>query len=137
MTQYNITDWSDDYLIGIEKVDKQHKQFFRLAHNFFTACLADEGDEHTHSALKALGSYADRHFAVEEAYMEEIGYPRLEEHKKLHSEFVLKYNEMEMDFKESGRTETLVNKILTTVMDWLKEHIATADYDYAEFKAGD
>jgi hypothetical protein len=28
---YYMTDWSDDYLIGIDKIDNQHKEFFRSA----------------------------------------------------------------------------------------------------------
>jgi hemerythrin len=36
-----------------------------------------------------------------------------------------------VEFKESGPTEKMVNKILMVVMDWLKDHIVEADGDYA------
>jgi hemerythrin-like metal-binding protein len=136
MTQYLMTDWSDDYLIGIEMLDEQHKKFFRLAHHFFNECLADEGEENISSALKGLGSYIIKHFFAEEAFMDKIGYPRLEEHKQLHAQFLTKYYEMEKELNELGPSEKLVNKILSTLMSWLKEHIASEDSDYAKFKAG-
>lgn len=136
MTQYFMTDWSDDYLIGIEMLDEQHKKFFRLAHHLFNECLADEGEENVSSALKGLGSYVIKHFSAEETFMDKIGYPRLEEHKQLHAKFLTKYYEMEKELNELGISEKLVNKVLSTLMDWLKEHIASEDSDYAKFKAG-
>ena len=133
MPTYYLTDWSDDYLIGIEKIDNQHKEFFRIAHQFFTECLADEGEECLQETLNFLGNYARKHFEGEEAFMKEIEYPQLEEHKRLHINFLNRYSELIVEFKESGRTEKMVNKVLTVVMDWLKEHIVEADGDYAKY----
>jgi hemerythrin len=127
-----LTDWSDDYLIGIEKIDDQHKEFFRIAHQFFTECLADEGEECLQDTLNYLRDYARKHFEGEEAFMKEIEYPRLEEHSKLHTDFLNRYAELIVEFKKSGRTEKMVNKVLTVVMDWLKDHIVKADGAYAK-----
>ena len=132
MPTYYLTDWSDDYLIGIEKIDNQHKEFFRIAHQFFTECLADEGEEYLQDMLNFLGNYARKHFEGEEAFMKEIEYPRLEEHKRLHINFLNRYSELIVEFKEYGRTEKMVNKVLTVVMDWLKDHIAKADGSFAK-----
>jgi hemerythrin-like metal-binding protein len=132
MPTYYLTDWSDDYLIGIEKIDNQHKEFFRIAHQFFTECLADEGEEYLQDTLNFLGNYARKHFEGEEAFMKEIEYPRLEEHKRLHINFLNRYSELIVEFKEYGRTEKMVNKVLTVVMDWLKDHIAKADGSFAK-----
>ncbi len=49
-----MTDWSDDYLIGIDKIDNQHKKFFKIAHQFYTECLAGEGEEAILETLKSL-----------------------------------------------------------------------------------
>jgi len=128
---YYMTDWSDDYLIGIDKIDNQHKEFFRIAHQFFTECLADEGDECVHDTLKFLGNYARKHFKAEEALMKKIEYPRLENHAMLHKDFLNRYSDLMVEFKKFGPTEQMVNKILSTVMDWLKNHIVEADGGYA------
>jgi len=38
--------------------------------------------------------------------------------------------------KKSGRTEKMVNKVLTVVMNWLKDHIVQADGAYAKHAMG-
>ncbi len=132
MMAYYMTDWSDEYLIGIDKIDNQHKEFFRIAHQFFMECLADEGEESIHRTLKFLEDYARKHFKAEEAFMKEIKYPCIEEHSMLHIDFLKKYSDLMVEFKELGPTERMVNKVLTVVMDWLKDHIVEADLDYAK-----
>ena len=136
MPTYYLTDWSDDYLIGIEKIDNQHKEFFRIAHQFFTECLADEGEACLQDTLNFLGNYAKKHFEGEEAFMKEIKYIELEEHKKFHNDFLNSYTELLDEFNESGPTEKMVNKVLTVVMDWLKDHIVEADAAYAKHAMG-
>ena len=128
---YYMTDWSDDYLIGIDQIDNQHKEFFRIAHQFFTECLADEGEEGIHNTLKFMANYARKHFKAEEAFMKKIEYSRLEDHAGLHKDFLKRYSDLMVEFKKFGPTEQMVNKILSTVMDWLKNHIVEADGDYA------
>lgn len=131
MTYYYMTDWSDDYLIGIENIDNQHKEFFSIAYQFYNECLADEGDECIHDTLKFFGNYARKHFKAEEAFMKIIEYPQLEKHIKLHMDFLDSYSDLMFEFKQSGATEKMVNKILSIVMDWIKAHIVDADGDYA------
>jgi len=126
-----MTDWSDDYLIGIDEIDNQHKEFFKIGHQFFTECLADEGEECIHNTLKFLANYAREHFKAEEAFMKKIEYPRLENHARLHKDFLERYSDLMVEFKEAGRTDKMVNKIIAIVMDWLKDHIVEADGDYA------
>ena len=134
---YYMTDWSDDYMIGIDEIDRQHKEFFRIAHQFFTECLADEGEECILDTLKFLGNYARTHFKAEEALMKKNEYPRLENHAKLHTDFLNRYSDLMVEFKEAGRTDKVVNKILTIVMDWLKDHIVEAYGDYAKYTMHD
>ena len=129
---YYMTDWSDDYLIGIDEIDNQHKEFFKIAHQFFTECLADEGEECILDTLKFLENYARTHFEDEEALMKKNEYPRLENHAKLHTDFLNRYSDLMDEFKKSGSTEKMVNKILSIVMEWLKDNIVEADGDYAK-----
>ncbi len=133
MTEFSMTKWSDVYKIGIEIIDEQHKEFFRLAHHFFEDCLSDEGEEQVKSTLTALGNYAEKHFRTEEAFMKEKGYPDLEAHKKLHAQFIKIYETLHTSLKNNEPKETIVNETLALLMDWLKEHIVNVDGDYAKF----
>jgi hemerythrin len=132
MTQYTMTPWSDDYAIGIEMIDEQHKKFFRLARHFWEDCLADEGEERIKSTLAALGHYANKHFLVEESFMEEKGYPFLDDHKIKHAQFIELYKNLDDLLKKHGPKEVIINETLSLLMDWLKEHIVNVDGEYAK-----
>ncbi|MCK5686669.1 hemerythrin family protein [bacterium] len=132
MAHFNMIEWSDDYVIGIEIIDEQHKKFFRLAQHFMEDCLADEGDERIKSTLSALGHYSIKHFRTEEALMEKNGYPNLEVHKKMHVEFIEEYNKLDNLLKEGSHKEAVVNETLAFLMDWLVEHVVNADGNFAK-----
>ena len=134
---YYMTDWSDDYLIGIDEIDNQHKEFFRIAHQFFNECLADEGEECILDTLNFLENYARKYFAAEETLMKKNECPQLEDHAGLHKDFLKRYSDLMVEFKETGRTDKVVNKILTIVMDWLKDHIVEANGYCAKYTMHD
>jgi hemerythrin len=67
--------------------------------------------------------------------MKEIEYPRFEDHTRLHKDF-LGNSGLMAEFKESGPTEKMANRILTVVMDWLKDHIIEGGGDYAKYAIG-
>jgi len=79
--------WSDEYLIGIEEIDNQHKKFFEVTRKFYSDILECEGEDAAEETLNFLKDYAAWHFKSEEAFMQKYAYPRLEKHKKLHGEF--------------------------------------------------
>ena len=63
--------------------------------------------------------------------MKTIEYPQIEKHVNLHIDFLDRYSDLMVEFKQFGATEKMVNKILSIVMDWIKDHIVEADGDYA------
>ncbi len=126
-----LIDWSDDYLIGIDKIDKQHKEFFAKVHRLYEDCLACEGEKDVQEALDFLKNYAIEHFQAEEAFMREYEYPGVEEHSKLHAEFLGEYSKFSDEFNSLGSNQALADHITDMVQDWLIDHIAQADADYA------
>jgi hemerythrin-like metal-binding protein len=65
--------------------------------------------------------------------MKKIEYDRLEKHAKRHTDFIEKYSDLMVEFKEEGPTEKMVNKVLSFVMDWLKDHIVEVDMAYVRY----
>jgi hemerythrin len=126
-----LIDWSDDYLLGVDSVDKQHKQFFTLMHRFHEQCLTSEGEDVALETLAAMKKYAAEHFEAEEGLMREHEYPRLEEHLELHAEFLDKYLELMEQANDLGPSQDLAEQIVDMVQTWLVEHIAEADVRYA------
>jgi hemerythrin len=129
--------WSDDYLIGIDSVDEQHKQIFAMVDRFYQDCLKSAGETTVDETLKFLEDYARNHFKHEETLMREYKYPRLDEHLKLHQAFLRKYSEFMEDRGTFGPSQELADSVSEMVQNWLIDHIAQADRDYAaHIKAG-
>jgi hemerythrin-like metal-binding protein len=83
--------WSDRFASGIESVDTQHQQLFRLINQ--VGDLLVEGTEVSEAAtealIKKLADYARFHFTDEERVMTEGGLDPayIESHKKIHNRF--------------------------------------------------
>ena len=69
--------WTPDLSVGIEKIDGQHQEMFKMAEQLFSADNAAKGAGFFEELLGFLDEYTKKHFADEEAYMESIGYPGL------------------------------------------------------------
>ena len=126
-----VIEWSDDYAIGIDKIDSQHKEFFALVHRLYEECLLSKGETVIEETLVFLRNYAIQHFRLEEELMREYAYPGIEEHLKLHSEFLEKYSEMMDDFKNFGPSQQLADQASDMVLTWFIDHIAEVDTLYA------
>ena len=128
-----LKEWSDDYLIGIEEIDTQHKGFFEATHRLYDHLLNCEGEKIVEESIEFLRKYAEMHFRVEEAFMHMHGFPRLEQHKKLHTEFFEELDTLLNDLKVFGPSQHLADHALEISQDWLVHHIADEDSQYAAY----
>lgn len=128
-----LKDWSDDYLIGIDEIDGQHKGFFEAAHRLYDYILNCEGEKAVEEAVEFLRDYADTHFDTEEAFMQKHEFLGLEEHKKLHAEFLERLDMLGDDLKVFGPSQHLADRALEVAQDWLIDHITEEDMQYAEY----
>ena len=79
--------FTEDCRLGIEEIDKEHEELFRLineAQELLDQKMASE--KIVTNIVDHLGRYAREHFAHEEAYMESIKDPELPRQKKEHQE---------------------------------------------------
>ena len=123
-----VQEWSDDYLIGIETIDAQHRTFFDATRRLYDDVLMSKGEEAIQESLMFLRNYAAEHFKDEDAFMKEHEYPRLANHRKLHAEFVARLDELSAQFdREMTPTQELADEILEMTQEWLIEHITNED----------
>jgi hemerythrin len=125
--------WSDEYSIGIETIDDQHKGFFDAAHRLYDHILNCEGEKVVEQSVEFLRDYANRHFQAEEAFMAQHGYPRLAQHKQLHSEFLEVLDGLVDDLHVFGPSQHLADRALEISQEWLIDHIADEDAQYAAY----
>lgn len=118
-----------EYYIGIEEIDDQHKELFRIANDAYEILrdnfIIDKFD-HIVTIIHELRDYAKQHFADEEAYMEKIQYKRILSQKVEHAEFIEKIESLDFEQMDKKQTETLL-EILEFLNDWLVHHILEKD----------
>jgi hemerythrin len=119
----------DEYLTGIQEIDDQHRELFRIAKQAYElleeSFIPDKYD-HIVAIIEELKEYARKHFSDEEAYMESINYKRMFTQKIEHNQFMQKLDEINLDDIDVNQKESLL-KILEFLDYWLSHHILEND----------
>ncbi len=79
--------WKESYKTGVDLIDQQHKQLFDTTENLIKAIREGSDYERKRECIQTiifLKNYIVKHFDDEEKFMASIGYPDIEEHKKIH-----------------------------------------------------
>ncbi len=120
-------EWKADYSVGIEEIDRQHKELLRLFGVIKDAISADEGWSTIHFGLVEVKRFAHFHFEFEEALMRLYGFAGRDEHTATHQQMLHRLESTEHDSLQESTKED----ILKLFRDWLVEHINGADRSYA------
>lgn len=124
-------EWSDEYALGIEEFDMQHKELVALLNRTYDLYRDVTPVERLNQIIEELVDYATYHFATEEYWMQEKGYPGFDEHVRQHEDFSCRIVGFELDHADGK--ENLVGPLLTFLKEWLAEHMLQSDYKYAVF----
>lgn len=121
----NDIQWQDTFEIGIPIIDKQHKKLFELVNLFFEAINTRHCRSLAEPVLRGLVRYTQSHFKAEEAEMEKIGFPDLQDHRRQHQHLTDKATTA-MNAWQDGcafdRTE-----LAQFLRSWLIDHIQQED----------
>ncbi|MDE7310002.1 MAG: bacteriohemerythrin [Lachnospiraceae bacterium] len=122
---------TSDCIIGVEEIDNEHRHLFELLnegldmlHNNY---LPDRYED-IKALLRELESYADQHFAHEEAYMERLRDPELILQRSQHMVFKEKIrNWYFTNIDEMEEQEKVLDELLNFLVKWLYHHIIGSD----------
>ncbi|WJW75440.1 bacteriohemerythrin [Thiohalobacter sp. IOR34] len=131
MTARRFLTWRDEYSVGIESIDREHKKLLGLINQLQTAVDYATDETFEREALDAAVDYTRTHFAHEEALMEQYGYPDFAAHKAEHRKMIDKVNSLVADY-ESDPDKTL-QEALDFLKQWLVRHINGTDKQYSSF----
>src|SRR5512138_1759178 len=74
--------WNDDRMsTHVDELDEQHRKMADMINDLYEAIDAKEGKELLAQLLIKLVHYTKHHFATEERYFDEYGYPDAVAHK--------------------------------------------------------
>lgn len=121
--------WKEEYRIGNEKIDAQHKELFFKVEDLLDFAMM--GDEETNrqeclELLDFLISYTIYHFDTEEELQKELNYVSYSQHARMHSEFKNTVRAYQEKVKKDFSKETL-KKLTGTLMTWLTMHVCDCD----------
>ena len=125
--------WKPEFSVHIAELDLQHQRLFRIIQELRRSVAAGEGHAVVEAAIARVVNYTIEHFATEESFMEEHGFPTAAEHRLEHNVLTLEINKLQNEH-EAGNAEAAM-KLLEFLQRWQVEHILRADMQYAEFVA--
>ena len=131
MTARQYVKWKDEYSVGIESIDKQHRKLLNLINNLQTAVYFSTGEQFEHEALDALVDYTRTHFTYEEALMEQHAYPDYESHRQQHEKMIAKVEAVLAEYQQDR--DTAMKKATVFLREWLINHINGTDKQYSSF----
>lgn len=119
-----LFEWSDDYKIGHEKIDHQHKHLFDILSRFFELVRFGVDEENLVNIIIEFQNYADVHFLMEENLLKERNDDEYESHKRAHDIF---RNWLSEKLLEDKPPHKQAMEILSFMSNWLLHHILEAD----------
>lgn len=133
--------FTDDCLIGVEEIDNEHKELFRMINEtqelFENQILNDKYDR-IQEMEGRLSKYAEEHFRHEEEYMASIKHPELELQKRQHLLFCEKIGAIPDSFNSNEEQQAVLEDLLKYLVTWLYRHIISSDLMIGKLKpAGD
>lgn len=129
MMKENPCEFSEEYLIGVELIDGEHRLLFSLverANELVQSWSAGESYDEILKILKELKEYTVVHFADEEEYMLNIEYEGYDAQKRAHEAFITRLEEIDLEKVQENPREYLLS-LIEFLLGWLINHILQVD----------
>lgn len=123
--------WNDDFSVGIDQVDTQHKRLIFLLNNMHDALTKGDTITIVQETLDSLVDYSINHFNDEEDIMVACNFPEYDAHKKIHNQLL--ENVILFQQKLNAGEEAISYELVDFLRDWLIDHIMREDKKYAKF----
>lgn len=125
----NITEWDKKFELGVNSIDKEHKQLFTIIKKLLNMIETQDKSEFAfREGIKYLNHHTIEHFAHEEEYMRSINYGDYEIHKRIHDDFrTVTLPALETELNEMHYSDSSVRHFVGVVIGWLMSHTITAD----------
>ena len=121
-------EWDDSYSVGVADLDDDHKKLISIINRVQE--MKDSGKSMLW-ALEELEHYAQHHFSSEEAYLADVDYAELVEHKEEHQAFHDWLKSVRISLSSDPEAGFyLAERINDYLQKWLVNHILETDMKY-------
>ena len=128
-----LMQWSDEYSVGNDAMDRQHERLIGLINELDEVIQQGQHFRQLEPVLDGIIDYTRTHFAAEEAHMEKMGYPDLDEHKETHAQLLREVNSLREEAGQGDRA--VMGRLLVFLQSWLVGHIIGIDKKYGAYSA--
>ena len=128
--------WDERMATGIRSIDTDHRTLVDIVNAMHDALHKNQGRRQVESTLDALSHYVDEHFTREEHFMEQAGYPGLEDHVRQHRKLSTAVHELR-DHYHKDPDAVKPGEVLDLLKSWLVDHIMGADKEYIPYLTGE
>ncbi|NDV24035.1 bacteriohemerythrin [Desulfovibrio sp. JC022] len=126
-----ILEWSEDLSVGVRVIDTEHMQLINMINKAYDSVKNMEEEKVLKELVKDMYDYALSHFSTEDRLMEKHGYPALEGHGKMHHDFTMKAEALNLLVTSGNPVEPV--KVFKYLADWLTDHILKTDKELGKF----
>ncbi len=121
--------WEPSLDIGVPDMNREHIDILNAMNAIYDAVEAGKSGPGVMAMIDKLGAITTRHFKDEEAFMTKIGFPDLENHKRMHEKLLKGFAEhADAARAAGGRPKADFFQFLRL---WLSAHIKHIDRTYA------
>lgn len=121
--------WSNDFVVGVDTIDNQHKGIFIRTNNLLDAMILGKGKEDIVEIIEYIGE----HFNTEENLMAKYNYISYVKQKTEHMLFIKYFFSIKRELETQGVSSLLLIQTHQILYNWLKNHIANEDKKFCMF----
>jgi len=125
--------WTADLSVGLSSIDEDHKFLIDTLNQLITCLHNHSSDDVVDGIFITLVDYTKHHFAREEQLMQKISFPDYNNHKKQHSYFLSRLNELKNMLKEKQNNQLVLVETIEFLTQWFLDHIVTFDISLGEY----
>lgn len=123
-----LLEWSDEYLIGVDELDFEHKDLFNRLNELHTELVRHNDWARIEHCLGEIYARVLAHFALEERFMRDTNQPNYAQHKSEHDRFL----EVIVDIIEAFRANPELGSagaLEAQLQQWIINHITASDQE--------
>lgn len=121
----SLIKWKDEFNLGIEEVDNEHRDLVALINALHEAMLAGAGRADILEGISQIYTLVSAHFEREEAFMRESRYMAYAEHKEDHEVLLDDLREIIEQVRSGGGYAEA--RLSADLQYWFSDHFRTHD----------
>ncbi len=127
--------WKPEYSVNDAVLDDHHRKLFSLLNSVYENLMNSLEVDCVLPTIDQLSAYTRYHFATEEEYMREKGFPGIDGHIAKHREFTQTIEELRSGYHNNDLEVT--RELIVLLGEWLLGHVIKEDSKFSGLTACD